>query len=234
MLSRILLQFRAYVAAAVGLAALAVYLNAVLGWVALSQRLELALVLGIGPAFIVAVLSFGERLNRRLDSMVVRAATVFLVIGFALFTLMLTMQQALFAEYHRLRDLAASEEARAALRGPFFLANQSQLGADVAFDVFGALGIILFSIALFRVGRFARVVGAYGLLTAGGLLALNLWYFPVPPAEAGSFDLGPATSLWLIGVLIVDRQLRRSEAAARSQRNEVAPAAPAAPAPALS
>jgi hypothetical protein len=229
-----LLRFRLHAAAALGLAALAVYLNAVLGWVALSERLELALAFGIGPAIIVATLSIGERLNRRLDSMVVRAGTVFLVIGFATFTLMLTMQQALFAEYDRLRGLAATEEARSALRQPFLLADQAQLGADVAFDVFGTLGILLLSIALFRVGRLARIVGAYGLVTAGGLLALNLWYFPVPPAEAGSVDLGPATSLWFIGLIVVDRQLKRMEAADRSRGEGGAPAeaaAAAVPAP---
>ncbi|HEY0590558.1 MAG TPA: hypothetical protein VGF40_02230 [Thermoanaerobaculia bacterium] len=210
-----LLRFRLHLTAVIGLAALAIYLNAVLGWIALSERLELALVFGIGPAIVVATLAIGERLNRRLNSMLVRAGTLFMVIGFAIFTLMLTMQQALFAEYARLRALAATDEARLALRESFLLADQAQLGADVAFDVFAALGIILVSIALFRVGRFASVVGAYGLATAGGLLALNLWFFPVPPAEAGSIDLGPLTSLWFIGLISVDRRLKGLEAAGR-------------------
>ncbi len=227
-----LLRFRVHLTAAIGLAAIAIYLNAVLGWVALSERLELALVFGIGPAIVVAMLSIGERLNRRLNTMLARAGTVFMVIGFAIFTLMLTMQQALFAEYDRLRALAATEEARGALRESFLLADQAQLGADVAFDVFAALGIILISISLFRIGRFARIVGAYGLATAGGLLVLNLWFFPVPPAEAGSVDLGPLTSLWFIGLVVVDRQLKRLEAIGRASGDARAPVDAAAVVPA--
>ncbi len=226
-----LLRFRLHLTAVIGLAAIGIYLNAVFGWVALSERLELALVFGIGPAIVVAMLSIGERLNRRLNTMLVRAGTVFMIIGFAFFTLMLTMQQALFAEYDRLRELAATEEARGALRGPFLLADQAQLGTDVAFDIFGALGIILISVALFRIGWFARAVGAYGLATAGGLLVLNLWFFPVPPAEAGSVDLGPLTSLWCIGLVVVDRQLKRFEATGRSPSEGRAPVDAVAAAP---
>ena len=136
---------------------------------------------------------------------------IFLVIGFALFTLMATMQQAVFAEYQQLLGATAPAEAPASLRESFALVNRVQLGADVAFDIFYSLGIILISIVIVRTRGLGRVVGAYGLVVATGLLALNIGFFPTPPAAAGSVDLGPATIGWWIGLFVLDGHLNKRE-----------------------
>lgn len=72
------------------------------------------------------------------------------------------------------------------------------LGLDVAWDVFGATGTVLFGLALWRVPRFGPALGLAGILTAGVLLVLNLATFPTPPAEAGLFDAGPFVALWYV------------------------------------
>jgi hypothetical protein len=200
---------RSRVGLAIGLAVLAVYLNFALGWVALSQRATLFLAFGIGPAAIFGIVGLAERLGAAFPGRAVRTGGVFLIIAFALLTLMLTMQQALFAEYRGLRGGRPASEVPPTLRQSFALANQSQLGADVAFDVFYSLGIVFVSAALAGRRGVPRLVGVYGLVAGSGLLLLNIWTFPTPPAEAGAVDLGPATIAWWIGVIFLDRRLGR-------------------------
>jgi hypothetical protein len=84
------------------------------------------------------------------------------------------------------------------------------LGLDVAWDVFGGAGTVLFGLALFRHPRFRPVTAAGGVLLGALLLVLNIGTFPKPPAEAGLFDIGPYVGLWYIvlsvRVLLVARR----------------------------
>ncbi len=194
-----------------GLTILLAYLNFAFGWVLLSQRLSLVLAFAIGPVAVWGTLAISENLVRVFGTFTLRVGTIFLVIGFALLTLMLTMQQAVFAEYQELLGDSASAQAPASLKESFALVNRVQLGADVAFDIFYSLGIILISIVIVRRHGFGRLVGIYGLVVASGLLALNIWYFPTPPAAAGSVDLGPATIVWWVGLFVLDSRLEKRE-----------------------
>lgn len=196
----------------IGLVVLLAYLNFAFGWVMLSQRLSVVLAFAIGPVAIFGTLALSENLMRAFGSSTLRMGTLFLVVAFALLTLMLTIQQSIFAEYQRLLDAAVGAEAEAALKTSFDLTNHVQLGADVAFDIFYSLGIIFVSSVLIRVKGLGRVVGVYGVVTATGLLVLNLWFFPIPPAAVGSIDLGPATIIWWVGLIVLDGQLSKREA----------------------
>ena len=121
------------------------------------------------------------------------------------------MQQAVFAEYQELLGTAESAQAPASLKESFALVNRIQLGADVAFDIFYSLGIILISSVIVRRRGVGRLVGVFGLVVATGLLALNIWFFPTPPAEVGSGDLGPATTVWWVGLFVLDSRLNKGE-----------------------
>lgn len=181
------------------------YLNFAFGWVALPQRLTWMLAFGLGPAAILGVLSLSARLEALSPARSLRAGRVFLIIAFAMLTVMLTMQQAVYAEYQRLRG-ATGGVNNEPLQQAFALVNHVQLGADVAFDLFYALGMILISMALVVQTGLPRWVGIYGLGAGGGLLCFNLWTFPMPPSSAGTIDLGPATIVWWIGLMAVVRR----------------------------
>jgi len=196
---------------AIGLVILLAYLNFAFGWVMLSQRLSLLLAFAIGPVAAFATFALSENLSKVFDSSTVRLGSIFLVIAFALLTLMITMQQAIFVEYQQLLTATGAHEPTATLQESFALVNHVQLGADVAFDIFYSIGIILISSALVRGRRFERLIGAYGLVVATGLLALNIWFFPMPPAAMGSIDLGPATIVWWVALIVLDGQLNKRE-----------------------
>ncbi len=193
----------------IGLSILLAYLNFAFGWILLSERLSLVLAFAIGPVAVFGTLALSENLKRFFDTSTIRLGTNFLVIAFALLTLMLTMQQAIFAEYQQLLDATATPEAQSSLKTSFALTNQAQLGADVAFDIFYSLGIIFISSVLVRSKGLERVIGAYGIVAATGLLVLNLWFFPVPPSAVGSVDLGPATIVWWVGLIVLDGRLSK-------------------------
>jgi hypothetical protein len=80
--------------------------------------------------------------------------------------------------------------------------NLVQLGADVAFDVFYCLGMILYGAVFYRTAGFGRLLGVGGIVAAGGLLAMNLASFPYVPAESGLVDLGPVTGAWWVLVIL--------------------------------
>jgi len=91
--------------------------------------------------------------------------------------------------------LVSGEKVSTALTGIW-------LGIDLAWDAYIGLGTICFAVAVLRHPRFGRVFAFSGLAIAVGLLGLNLYIFPKPPARAGRIDLGPAVGLWYLAVTI--------------------------------
>jgi hypothetical protein len=192
-----------------------VYVAAATVGIPLPERLSLALVFLVAPAAILGVLAIRRWLGGVVSSpfmaLGLDAGAVFLAIAFAFFDLMIIVQQTVRFFY---RDLLAAENNAAAaetLRLAYRLVNPVQMGIDIAFDVFYCLGIVLVSSVMLAKGRFERITGWYGILTAAGLLAFNLWTFPKPPADSGLIDLGPATAVWWIAVIVqVSRANRKT------------------------
>jgi hypothetical protein len=83
------------------------------------------------------------------------------------------------------------------------------LGLDVAWDVYVALGTFLFAWNMLRHPRFGRIFGGIGLLLAAGLAVLNLATFPTPPGNAGLVDLGPLVGMWYVAVSVQMLRSRR-------------------------
>lgn len=181
------------------------YLNAAFGWVDLSRRLALVLGFALGPAGIIGTLGLTKALSARHSKEELHFGSVFLIAAFSILTLMLTIQQALFAKYDQLKLVAGPGDI-SALKQAFALANQVQQGADVAFDIFYCTGLFVISKALLSVSGFPRALGVYGIVSSVSLLALNIWTFPIAPKYAGAVDLGPATILWWVGLVILARR----------------------------
>jgi hypothetical protein len=183
-----------------GLAACLIY--PLLMLVSMPVALTATLIAGFGPALALASLGLGNLLRLDHDSFWARLAPVLNIIAGVLFTSMLLVQAAVGIE-----------------SGSSPVSRQVQavwLGLDVAWDFYLGLGTAFFSLAMFKHPKFGKVIGSLGLLLAVGLLALNLYTFPTPPANAHLIDLGPGIGLWyFIVTLLVWRALPW----ARSQLN---------------
>ena len=89
------------------------------------------------------------------------------------------------------------------------------LGLDVAWDVYVGIGTLLFGMSALRHPRLGVLIGSAGVVIASALLALNLYTFPTPPADAGLVDLGPGVGLWyLVVTAMVLGSLRWARSAA--------------------
>jgi hypothetical protein len=184
-----------------------VYVTTATVGIPLPERLSLALVFLIAPAAIVGVLSIRRWLQAGaaplLRALALDAGTAFLVVAFAFFDLMIIVQQTVRFFYRELQAGAEGAAAAEMLGTAYKLVNPVQLGIDIAFDVFYALGIVFVSLVLLAKGGFARLAGWYGIVSATGLLVLNLAVFPKPPADSGLVDLGPATAAWWIAIFVM-------------------------------
>lgn len=103
---------------------------------------------------------------------------------------------------------------KAATQHPGVELTHIWLGLDVAWDVFVGTGTVLFGVALWLHPDFRPLTAGFGVLVGALLLVLNLATFPVPPAEAGLFDVGPFVGLWYVvlsaRVLLVARRESRA------------------------
>ncbi len=198
-----------YLVPAAGVVVLLAYFNFTVFGIPFSDRLTLLLAFAIGPVAIIGVMQLHRQFGREYTGSLLPAATVFLVIAFALFNLMLVVQQSIFARYRE--GLSSSEgAAKESLRMIFNLVNQVQLGIDVSFDIFYCVGLILLSVVLLHLSLSRKIVGAYGIVTGVGLLVFNLATFPVPPTDSGLFDWGPATGLFWVAVIVLNVMDRRA------------------------
>jgi hypothetical protein len=135
--------------------------------------------------------------------------------------LMLTVQQAIFGLTGRAIARAGETPDAEVLRRVREGLNSVHLGIDVAWDVLIATAVVLSGIAMLRHRRFGRVFGGLGVALGALLLGFNLWYFPTPPADAGSIDWGPFVALWALAVFV---QQLRSRRWARARLDERRPA----------
>jgi hypothetical protein len=131
-------------------------------------------------------------------SPLLQAAVLSNIVAGALVDAMLMAQLAIHDAIDRERAAAATA-ARDAVGAAARMVDRVQLGLDVAWDVYIAVGTFCFGLAmLLGLRGLGRLLGAVAMALALGLLGLNLSSFPTPPAQAGSFDLGPFIGLWYL------------------------------------
>jgi hypothetical protein len=151
-------------------------------------KVTLLLVFAIGPVTIAGLLRLQARLRDQARGPLLTTSMVFLVIAFALFTLMIVVQQTVVLQFREWRLEAG--------------VNLVQRGIDVTFDIVYCFGVISLGVVLYQMVGFGRGLAAAGIFAAGVLLAANLATFPHPPAESGLIDLGPVTAVWWVLVIL--------------------------------
>ena len=150
-----------------------------------------------GPCLAAASLGLYHVLAESGNPVLLQLATMFNILGAAIFTMMVLVQLAIGFQIQSLGEGVENVTTlRASLVGV-------QLGLDVAWDIFISLGTLLFAISMFGDARFGWVIGILGILIAIALLTLNLWTFPTPPAAKNLVDLGPLVGLWYLAVTVM-------------------------------
>jgi len=161
-------------------------------------QLTLVLACLFGFLFMIASIGLYYFISLNNKSVSLQLGVLFNIIACAVIVMMLTIQLALFQT-----KLNSVIEATKEMKNYIFqFSNTIQLGLDVVWDIFIGTGTVLFAINMFKHPRLGKIFSVTGIIIALALLVLNIYSFPVPPAESGSTDLGPLVALWYLAVTI--------------------------------
>lgn len=149
-----------------------------------------------GPTFALAVYCMGHWMRRDYDSIALRLAVMMNVGAGMIVTIMAAVQTLNGAISVEKIDGTTDEQLIWLYKAAFTGTNHTQLGIDVAFDVWVSLGTALFALATVRHFAFRPWLGIAGIVVALGTLINNLIHFPWPPADRGGVDGGPLVGVW--------------------------------------
>ena len=164
----------------------------------LPEKVALLLAFAFGPFFMLSSLGLYQIILHWKNSIRLQVAVLFNIVGTALVTLMLVVQQTSFTFHDRFKAQDRGTVTDEQLKWMFREVNAVQLGIDIAWDIFISVGTIFFCLAMWKHPVYGRVLPAIGALSGILLLTFNMMYFPEPPIDAGSIDFGPLVALWYL------------------------------------
>ena len=169
-----------------GILAVFAYVSAIAP-IPVPERVKLYLGIAFGPLISLAFVGFYHFFKLHRKTVTLQAAIIFGIIAGTLVNLMIVVQSAI--------HITIPAGARESLGLSYTGLNMVQLGMDVSWDIYLSVATIFLGLVMFSHPRFGKIWGVITLLIGIGLLALNLATFPIPPADAGSFDLGPVSGV---------------------------------------
>lgn len=162
-----------------------------------------------GPLLSVASLGLFYFLRAHRKTVTGHLAVISNIIASAMVSLMLIVQLSVNLSMDKLMDSAGEGISDATMMWIWQAVYKVQLGIDVSWDIYIAIGTILFGVTMMKHPRFGKIFGLLGFLIGHLLLVFNLSTFPNPPGDAGLIDLGPAVGLWyLAAAVLVLRSLK--------------------------
>ncbi len=156
-----------------------------------------------GPTYALSIYCLGQWMKRDYDSIALRLAIMMNVIAGVVNGAMAAVQSLNGAVISEKIKATADEGKIDLYRAAFLGTNNTQLGLDIAWDVWINLGTALFAFAMIRHFPLRPWLGIIGMAIALGSFINNMIYFPWPPADKGSIDLGPFIGVWWGAVLVV-------------------------------
>ena len=190
-----------------GLAASVIY--PVMIFAPLPKKITVIFASLFGPLLLVASLGLYFFLKAHRKTVTGQLAVISNIIASAMVSLMLIVQLSVNLSMAGLMDSAGEGISEATKKWIWQVVDKVQLGMDVSWDIFIAIGTILFGVTMMKHPRFGKIFGLLGFLIGHFLLVFNLSTFPTPPGDAGLIDLGPVVGLWyLVSALLVLRSLK--------------------------
>jgi len=190
-----------------GFAAVLSYVGAI--FIPLPEKISLTLAFLFGPFFMTSSMALFYLLKNYADTIALRVGALFNIVGTALVTLMLVVQQTSFAFHNEFKTQERGSVSDDQLWWMFREVNAIQLGMDMTWDIFISIGTLCFALAMWKHPVYGRVIPILGALVSVMLLASNMVYFPAPPADKGSIDFGPFVASWYTVITIFSLARRR-------------------------
>ena len=182
------------------------YITIATGLINYPTNLSIFMMLMLGPFAIFGMVSIADFLNRDKRFEVVILGKIFGITAFSIWVCVMCIQQGTRLYFHEVLIPQATLENIEIYKMVLQGANSVQFTLDIAFDIFYCLLVMLYSVAMMQDKYFGKIIGIFGLLSGLGLLVLNLYTFPYPPAESGLIDLGPVTGIfWVIVIAMTVR-----------------------------
>ena len=169
----------------------------------LPKKLTIVLASLFGPLLMLASLGLYFFLKAHRKTVTGQLAVLSNIIASAMVSLMLIVQLSVNLSMAGLMDSAGEGISEATKKWIWQVIDKVQLGMDVSWDIFIAIGTILFGVTMMKHPRFGKIFGLIGFLIGHFLLIFNLSTFPTPPGDAGLIDLGPAVGLWYFAAAIL-------------------------------
>ncbi len=166
--------------------------------VSMPVQMQLMLAYVFGFFFMITSLGLYHFISMNRKTVSSQLGVIFNIIGCSVVTMMLTVQLALF----HMKETYSIDAAKELKNYIFQFPNSIQLGLDVVWDIFVGVGTILLALNMYKHPRLGKIFSISGILVTLALLILNIYTFPIPPAESNSIDLGPLVALWYLAVTI--------------------------------
>lgn len=182
--------------------ALAVVAYALTQAVSLPLRPALLLVCSFGPLLAIGSAGLWELLGLHRRTATLDIGLVANLAAGVAVTLMFLAQLGLKAWLEAGLGGSAQQVSPEVAEAAFQAGNGLQLGLDVAWDVFLAIGTAMLAWNMRGHPRFGPAYAATGLLLAAALVGLNLAAFPENPGRAGWIDVGPLIGGWYLWVTL--------------------------------
>jgi hypothetical protein len=170
--------------------------------VEMPRLLTVACAAAFGPLLSLASVGLYHLLKLHQKTVTAQIAAGANIIAGSIVNMMLVVQLAILISMRDYVDKAADAATKATLELIWKAVDKVQLGLDVSWDVFIAIGTLLFAVNMFNHPRFGKILGGVGALLAVLLLGFNLYSFPIPPANANLIDFGPFVGLWYLVISI--------------------------------
>lgn len=175
----------------------------------LPKKITITLASLFGPLLMAASLGLYYFLKAHRTTVTGQLAVLSNIIAAAMVSLMLIVQLSVNMSMEGLMESAGEGISETTKKWIWQVVDKVQLGMDVSWDIFIAIGTIFFAVTMIKHPRFGKIFGFVGFLIGHLLLIFNLATFPTPPGEAGLIDLGPAVGLWYFAAaLLVLRSLK--------------------------
>jgi hypothetical protein len=169
----------------------------------LPMRISYPLFWSFGPLLMVSIIGLYHFMSLKRKTLSLQLGTLFVVAACVCVTLMGTIQGSARSTFASLKSKTADETLLLSWDFARESANATQLGIDLAWDLFLFAGIILLGMAMLKHPYFGKIIGSIGILLGAAGLFLNIYTYPTPPGEAGLIDVGPLTALWFLPVTIL-------------------------------